>query len=114
MACADAPVSRAKKCDYRGHVFTAAFISSSRSEVCLLARWYGSLSVQHAERQIVGGPDARSRGNEDTVWFFRHVFGRLTRRCWRRRARVAVCFGPAKRREQPGQRRNASRDAGFG
>ena len=68
MACADAPVSRAKGCDHRGHVFTAAFISSSRSEVCLLARWHGSVSVQHAKRQVLGGPDARSRRATKTLF----------------------------------------------
>ncbi len=43
--CADAPVSGAKGCDHRGDVFAAAFISGSRSGICRLARWHGSLSV---------------------------------------------------------------------
>ncbi len=55
-----------------------------------------------------------SEANEDTVRFFRHVLRRLARRCWRRRARLALCVSPAKRREQPGQRRDASRNARHG
>ena len=114
VACAYAPVSRTKGCDHRGDVFTAASVSGSGSGICRLAGWHGSLSLQHAERQIVGGPDAGIRGNEDTVRLFRHVFRRLARRCWRRTARLAFCLGPAKRRQQPGQRRNASRHARNG
>jgi phytoene dehydrogenase-like protein len=73
-----------------------------------------SFPAAAAECQIVGGPDARIRGNEDTVRFFRHVFRRLARRCWRRTARMALCLSPSKRREQPGQRRDAWRYAGNG
>jgi phytoene dehydrogenase-like protein len=77
-------------------------LSFSAAAICRLARWHGSLSLQHAERQIVGGPNARIRGNEDTVRLLRLVSRRVARRCWRRRARLAVCLGPAKRWQQPG------------
>jgi hypothetical protein len=64
VACADAPVSRAKGCDHRGDVFAAAFISGSRSGICRLAGWHGSLSLQHAERQIVGDQTLESEATK--------------------------------------------------
>ena len=58
MACFDEPFPLGKRRHYCGHVFTASFIPDSGSGLRRIAWRHERLSIQHAERPILGESNA--------------------------------------------------------
>ena len=110
MTCAHAAVSRPKKmrlprrCFSPPPSFPAAAAKFAASPAGMEAYRFSMQSLRSWADQTL-----ESEATKTLFGSLRHVFRRLARRCWRRRARLAVCFSPAERRQQSGQRRNASR-----
>src|SRR5262245_38990476 len=97
MAGFDETISRGKTGHHGEHVFASSFTSRRGSAVRRIIGGHGGLSVQHAERSVVGEPDSRIRSHQNAVLLLRHISGRVARRRWGGRTRLAVCFGAAKR-----------------